>query len=156
MNPLTFRPITEDDLPFLRQLYGSTREDEMAMVADWSEAQKTQFLDQQFHAQHTFYMDQFKSAKFELVLIDGKPIGRLYKERRPDEIRLIDIALLSEHRQKGYGRQLMEGVLAEGASLGLPVRIHVERNNPAMRLYDRLGFKNIGDTGVYFLMEWKP
>ena len=156
MIPLTFRPITEDDLPFLRQLYGSTREDEMAMVADWSETQKTEFLDQQFHAQHTFYMDQFKSAKFDLVLIDEVPIGRLYKERRKDEIRLIDIALLSAHRQKGYGRQLMEGVLAEGAALGLPVRIHVERNNPAMRLYDRLGFKNIGDTGVYFLMEWKP
>ena len=67
---------------------------------------------------------------------------------------MIDIALLTEHRSAGIGGQIMEEVLDEAAAAGKPVRIHVEQNNPAMRLYNRLGFRKIGNTGIYDLMEW--
>ena len=50
----------------------------------------------------------------------------------------------------------MADVLAEGQRVGKPVRIHVERNNPALRLYHRLGFSSVEDQGVYYLMEWRP
>ncbi len=151
-----FRPIRSSDEEFLSLLYASTREDELSVLIDWTDQQKRDFLSQQFKAQHTFYQDQFKKAEFLLVLMKKQAIGRLYVDRRKDEIRLIDIALLPAYRGQGIGRQLMEGVLAEGTKAGKPVRIHVEHNNPAMHLYTRLGFEKIDDTGVYFLMEWKP
>ena len=50
---------------------------------------------------------------------------------------------------------LLKEILIEGQQVGLPVRIHVEHNNPALDLYHRLGFREIGDEGVYWLMEWK-
>lgn len=152
---LAFRPIEDDDLPFLCRLYASTRAQEMALVP-WSEEEKKRFLTLQFEAQHKFYLEQFADAQFSVVLLDGEPAGRLYVDRRQDEIRLIDIALLPEHRGRGLGGRLMEDVLAEGRETGLPVRIHVERNNPALRLYHRLGFEEIEDQGVYYLMEWRP
>lgn len=152
---LTLRPITPGDKDFLYRVYASTREDELALV-DWSETEKAAFLQMQFEAQHTYYMKHFGQANFDLILLNGEPIGRLYLDRREEEIRIIDIALLPEHRRQGIGGQLLKEILAEGESVGLPVRIHVERTNPALHLYYRLGFQQIDDQGVYYLMECMP
>ena len=152
---LTLRPITPGDKDFLFRVYASTREDDLALV-DWSETEKAAFLQMQFEAQHTHYTEHFGQANFDLILLAGEPVGRLYLDRRDDEIRIIDIALLTEHRRQGIGSRLLKQILAEGESAGLPVRIHVERYNPALHLYYRLGFQQIGDEGVYFLMEWTP
>ena len=153
--PISFRPITQEDEPFLCRLYASTREEELAVVP-WSRAEKDAFLEMQFKAQHTYYQEQFKQANFDLVLLAGEPIGRLYLDHRRDELRIIDIALLPEYRRRGIGSRLLQQVLAEADTAVLPVRIHVEHNNPALKLYHRLGFRRIGDQGVYFLMEWTP
>ncbi len=152
---ITFRPINDDDRDFLARLYASTRAEEMAAVP-WDQAEKDQFLTFQFSAQHTYYQDNFKAASFDLIVQDDVPIGRLYLDRRPDEHRLIDIALLPEHRGTGLGTRLMNHVLADAGAEGKKVRIHVEQNNPAMRLYRRLGFREVEDQGVYRLMEWCP
>ncbi len=154
-NPITFRPIRPEDKAFLYQVYASTREDELAHVP-WDEEEKEAFLKMQFDAQHQYYQGQFPEAEFRIILRDGRPIGRLYVDRRQDEIRLIDIALLPGERGGGIGTLLLEDLLAEAAQVGKPVRIHVERFNPALRLYERLGFSRIGDQGVYHLMEWSP
>jgi GNAT superfamily N-acetyltransferase len=152
---ITFRPIGDDDQEFLGRLYASTRQEELA-VLDWPQADKDAFLRQQFEAQHRYYQEVFSGASFDLILLDGEPSGRLYLDRRADEVRVIDIALLPRHRGKGVGHRLMQDILDEGQRVGKPVRIHVERNNPAMHLYRRLGFTEVEDQGVYFLMEWRP
>lgn len=155
MSTVTFRPMTEGDLDFLRRLYASTREEELAQVP-WSDEEKAEFLRFQFDAQHKHYMEYFPDAEYQVIELAGKPIGRLYLDRRDDEHRLIDIALLPEHRGDGIGGGIMRDVLEEAAAARKLVRIHVERNNPAMRLYERLGFNNIEEQGVYYLMEWTP
>ncbi len=152
---LSFRPIQPDDEAFLYRVYASTREEELALL-DWDEAQKTAFLRMQFTAQHRYYQAQFTAAAFLVILRDGEPVGRLYVERREDEIVIIDIALLPEHRRAGLGGTILRDLLAEADRGGKPVRIHVERFNPALRLYERLGFTRVGDTGVYYLMERAP
>ena len=154
-NRTTLRSITPEDHDFLRRVYATTRADEMAAVP-WTEQEKDDFLRFQFDAQHKYYMEYFPRAAFDLILLDGEPIGRLYIDRRADEIRLIDIALLPEYRGKSLGGSIMNDILAEGAEVGKLVRIHVESNNPAMRLYLRLGFEKIEEQGVYHLMEWAP
>ena len=127
--PVKLRPITEADLDFLCQLYASTRTQEMAMVP-WTEDQKHAFLNQQFDAQHSYYQQQFPHAKFDLILCNGLPIGRLYVDSREDEIRLIDIALIPEHRSSGIGGSLMNQVLLLAKRESKPVRIHVGKHEP--------------------------
>ena len=151
----TLRPITPDDEPFLYRLYASTREDELAELP-WSASEKEAFLTTQFNAQHTFYHQQFNGAEFLIIEQSNEPIGRLYLDRREDEIRIVDIALLPAHRNLGIGTKYLESILKEGQGAGLPVRIHVEHNNPALSLYERLGFKKVTENGVYFLMEILP
>ncbi len=153
MSGVSLRPRTSDDLGFLRRLYASTRDAEMRLV-DWSDEEKAAFLTMQFEAQTRHYDEHYADSEFLIIERGGKPIGRLYLHRREDEIRVVDIALLPEERRGGIGGGLLRQVLDEAAATGRVVRIHVERNNPALGLYRRLGFAEIDDLGVYFLMEW--
>ncbi len=152
---MTFRPISDKDIPFLKKLYASTREDEMKL-SGWPKEQIERFLESQFLAQHQYYREMFSKAEFLLILLEGRPAGRLYLDRRKEEHRIVDIALMPEYRGKGYGGSLLRDLLAEASTRNKMVRIHVEHNNPALRLYQRLGFRQVGDQGVYLLMEWKP
>jgi ribosomal protein S18 acetylase RimI-like enzyme len=152
---VTLRPGEPDDEEFLYRVYASTREAELALV-DWDAAQKAAFLRMQFAAQHQYYQEHYTGAAFQVILADGRPAGRLYVARWPDEIRIVDIALLPEYRNAGIGTALLRELLAEGAQAGKPVTIHVEQFNPALRLYARLGFTRIAERGVYYLMEWSP
>ena len=124
-------------------------------MLDWTPQQKQAFLVMQFQAQHTFYMQEFAGSSFDIIEQDGEPIGRLYVDRRRDEIRIIDIALLPPRRGHGIGARYLQGLQAEARERGLSLRIHVESNNPAMRLYTRLGFRKVETNGVYWLMEWQ-
>jgi GNAT superfamily N-acetyltransferase len=152
---ITYRPKTDDDRPFLCELYASTRADELAQVP-WSAEQKAEFLTMQFNAQWSHYADYYPDAEFMVVERDGKPIGRLYLDRGPEDLIVVDIALLPEERGKGLGRLMMQEVLDEAAATEKYVNIYVERYNPAMHLYVRLGFEPIGESGVYFKMRWTP
>lgn len=152
---ITLRPSTPGDEAFLQRVYASTREAELALV-DWDDVQKAAFLDMQFNAQHRYYHEHYPDAAFQVIVADDQPVGRLYVDRWPDEIRIIDIALLLEWRNAGIGTALLESVLREASQAGKPVRIHVERFNPAMHLYQRLGFAMVGEHGIYYLMERLP
>jgi ribosomal protein S18 acetylase RimI-like enzyme len=153
---VTFRPIEPGDMEFLLRVYRSTREEELVMIVDWTPEMKDAFILQQFTAQHTWYQEHYIGAEFLVILVAGDPAGRLYIHRREKEIRLVDIAFLPELRNGGFGTSILRDLLAEGEASGKPVSIHVEIYNPAMRLYERLGFRAIEDRGVYRLMQWSP
>ena len=152
---VTLRPITDADLDFLHRLYATTREDELKQVP-WTPEQKAAFVRQQFEAQHAFWRENYTDTSWDLILGDGEPIGRLYVARWPEDIRIVDIALMPEHRGGGLGTRLIREIFAEGDATGRKVSIHVEIFNPARRLYERLGFVQAGDRGVYLLMERHP
>lgn len=154
LNGVTLRPRREDDRDFLHALYAGTRTREMDMVP-WSEDEKRAFLAMQFDAQTRHYDEFYADAEFLVVETGDGPIGRLYVQRRDDEIRVVDIALLPEARGRGIGGALMHRVLEEARERKVPCRIHVEADNPAMRLYRRLGFREVDENGVYKLMEWR-
>ena len=152
---LSLRPVCLDDEAFLFQVYAGTRAEEMAVVP-WNAEQKQAFLQMQFEAQRRAYQQQFPEAEYRIILRDGVDAGRLIVDRSDDEsILLIDIALLPEHRNAGIGSSLIRDLQAEAAQEEKPLRLHVENFNPAFRLYERLGFTKIAETGLYWLMEWK-
>ena len=152
--PTTLRSITPSDNEFLYRLYASTRAAEMALV-DWSDSQVEDFLRMQFHAQSTHYCKHFPATRFDLIELDGAPIGRLYVDEREDAIHVIDIALLPEYQGRGIGGGYLQWMIDRAIASQRKVTIYVESNNPAMNLYKRLGFKRIKDEGVYWFMQWQ-
>jgi len=129
--------------------------EELAVVP-WDDAQKDAFLRMQFDAQDAWWRENYAEASFDVILVDGEPAGRLYVHRGRSDIRIVDIALLPEHRGNGIGTRLLEELLAEGDAEAKSVTIHVERMNPALRLYERLGFSLAEDKGVYLFLERAP
>ena len=150
---VSLRPITPADISFLAGVYASTRAEELA-VTGWSDEEKAIFCRRQFDAQTAHYRENYPGAALQIVERDGVPIGRLYVAHWEREIRIMDIALLPPHRGAGIGAELLRGLQEEARSAGKSLTIHVERFNRALQLYQRLGFQQIEDKGVYLLMKW--
>jgi ribosomal protein S18 acetylase RimI-like enzyme len=154
---ITFRPIkeTKEDLEFLYKVYASTRAEEMA-VTGWSAKEIEDFLRMQFDLQHKQYMQNYKNAAFDIILYHKRPVGRLYLDRRQDDIRIVDIALQTEFRRQKIGSKIMKELMAEADEKNVTLSLHVEHNNPAMGLYLRLGFEKKELKGIYYFMERPP
>jgi ribosomal protein S18 acetylase RimI-like enzyme len=150
---LTFRPIADDDLPFLARVYASTRWEEFAATS-MTGMQKAALLLLQFRAQHAHFQEHYPQADMLVVTGGGTDIGRLYIERWPTRHGIIDITLLPEYRRHGAGEVLLRDLMDEAAAARKDVSILVEKYNPAMRLCRRLGFVIEQDKGVYDLMRW--
>jgi len=152
---VTLRPAAPADYHFMRRLYESTREEEMKQFP-FDELRKKDFLDQQFAAQYQHYQLHYPTCERNIIMHGDEPIGRLWIDEWKDQIRLVDIALMEGWRGSGIGSALVRDVLARGAKAGKPVTIHVETFNPAMRMYQRMGFEHVDTNGVYHLMKWTP
>jgi ribosomal protein S18 acetylase RimI-like enzyme len=150
---LQLRLTSPADECFLRAVYSSARAEEIAQVP-WTEAQKQSFLDQQFAAQDSHYRQHYPTAQFYVIEQAGVRVGRLYVDHWTREIRVMDITLLPRFRGTGIGTHLLKQVQEEARAAHKAVSIHVEKFNPALRLYERLGFQTKEDKGVYLLMEW--
>lgn len=151
------RPSTPDDRELLLAVYASTRANELALT-DWSDAQRRAFVEMQFDAQSRHYAQQRPQAICQVVMLDaGHAVGRLWVDRGADSLHVLDISLLPEARGRGLGSLLLRELMAEAQQRGTALTISVEVHNPALRLYQRLGFETQGGVqGIYQRMAWQP
>jgi GNAT superfamily N-acetyltransferase len=94
----------------------------------------------------------YEGAAFDVILVGGLPAGGLYVAREDDEIRIVEIALLPEYCNRGIGTTLLHGLQSEAAAAGKPLRIHVERFNPACGSTSGSGFGRSTTGG--FICSW--
>lgn len=147
--------MNDGDLPFVAELYASTRREEVAQTG-WPEEMREAFLRQQHEAQHSHYSIHYGDAEWLIVERGGEAIGRLYVREEPERLHIIDISLVPESRGQGIGGAMLRDLLDQARELGKQVSIHVEKFNPARRLYERLGFELVEDKGIYDLMRARP
>jgi GNAT superfamily N-acetyltransferase len=153
---LTLRPVTKEDDPFLLGVYASTRAEELDQ-AQWQVGQREAFVRWQFDLQRREYDARFPDARYELILIDNQPAGRIWVGEDDEQIRLLDIALLAQFQRRGAGTVLLKRLMTEATQAGKMLRHMVfVLNNDAHRFYERLGFVVIEDLGAYKHMEFKP
>lgn len=149
------RAARDADLPWLRDLYASTRSAELAAVP-WPEAARRAFLDQQFALQHAHYLSHFAGADFLIVERAHAPIGRLYLDRGGAPHVLVDISLSPHARGQGIGTALVAQAQALAAAAGCGLSLHVLHANPAaQRLYARLGFVAGEASATHLQMHWR-
>ena len=149
------RQRSEADLPFLCRLYAQTREDELAPV-QWTAEQKKAFLADQFEKQHRHYLQHYPLAQWWVLTFQETPMGRLYLEQTRRELRIMDVALMPGHRNHGLGTALMRALIGHADDQQLTASLHVEPFNPALRLYQRLGFVHAETRGMYLFMQRPP
>jgi len=152
---VTFRALTPEDSEVNYRIYFSTRQEELEKTG-WSEEEKERFIRSQFQLQQTQYVQYYSGAEFNLMLFNGTPAGRLFLHETASEIRIMDIAVLPPFRNKGIGTAVLSDIISEAQRRGKRVSIHVEINNRAKGLYERLGFTLSELRGMYYLMEYIP
>jgi ribosomal protein S18 acetylase RimI-like enzyme len=145
----------DSDTDFLCALYAATRREELAHVP-WPDEAKLAFLSEQFQLQRDHYRKNYVGAEFLVIEDGGERIGRIYLYPSAREIRLMDIAVIEPRQRQGVGGALVRALLDIAREDAVDITLHVETNNPALRLYDRLGFRLIEERGVYHFLGWTP
>lgn len=149
---VTLRALHSNDMAFIERLYAGTRAEEMSH-SGWPCEQIEAFLHQQFNAQHAYYQTHFADGEFFIIEHQGQAIGRLYLFWGQTTLNLIDIALLPGWQNQGIGSALLQPLIRRADEQGLAIELSVETYNPAQRLYARLGFLVIKESGVYLRMR---
>jgi GNAT superfamily N-acetyltransferase len=152
---VTLRTVGPGDYDFLVEVYGSTRAEELALTP-WTDEQRRAFIQYQFSAQQDHYLKTYPAATHDIIVSNGRPVGRLYVARLDHEIRIIDITLLPAERNAGVGSYLIKRLLDEANRTGKLTRIFVEEFNPSLRLFERLGFSPSEQQGIHVLMQKTP
>jgi ribosomal protein S18 acetylase RimI-like enzyme len=154
---IALRSVTPEDEDILLKIYASTREEEMQQAVGWSREQKEIFLRWQMEMQRNDYEKRFPKADYQIILFAGEPAGRLWVGRTPEQIRLLDIAILPEFQNRKIGTYLLRKLIEESEATGIPLRHMIFKlNTAARRFYERLGFRLIEDDRMYLLMERHP
>ena len=110
----------------------------------------------QFDARQRSYEAAYPNAEDRIVCLNDVPVGRLLLNREPAGLQLIDLALLEEYRNQGLGTELLQQLQRDCESERIALCLHVLTTNPAMRLYQRLGFAEVSADPVYACLEWLP
>lgn len=152
---ITLRSAVTEDISFLARLYADTRRQEVSAWG-WPPEQQAWFLRMQFDAQRRSYQANFPKASDHIVFRDDEPIGRILISRDAEVMRLIDIALIGNQRRLGIGTHLLRNLLEECRTLSCTLHLQVAQGNPALQLYERLGFVQTGGDPMYLQMEWRP
>ena len=155
MNEISLRPVTPDDREFLLTVFAASRAIELSMVP-WDADQKRAFCEHQLDAQTSYYQEKYPDARHDLILDGILPVGRLYVDRTPDEIAILDVAVLLEHRGRGIGTHVISSLIDEAAESTRSVAVYVESYNPSQKLFVDLGFKTGADDGVNVHLVWRP
>lgn len=151
--PIQLVPISESDLPFLFQVYASTREREMEQ-AGWPPAARHEFLSMQFQIQHAQYTSRPDHGQYYKIRFQDQDVGRIYLDAGQGEIHVVDIAILSAFRNRGIGTAVLRAVMAAAREAGAAVSLHVEKDSPAVRLYGGLGFQSVSGSETHAFMRW--
>jgi len=152
---ISLRPATPADETFLIEVYASTRADEMALLP-WSDEQKRAFVLAQFNAQQQHYQKTYPDATHDIIVSDSRATGHFHVASLEGEIRIVDLALHPRDRNRGIGSNLLRKLISEASEAGKLLTVYVESFNPALRLFERLGFSRSEDQGIHILMQRRP
>jgi GNAT superfamily N-acetyltransferase len=147
------RAVLDTDDSFLRELYASTRQAELALMP-WPEEAKASFVRMQFEAQRSHYFSFYPQADHFIVLADGASAGRLYVDRQDSCILIVDITVLPEFHRRGIGRALVSELQSEAVSSGRVLTGHVEKSNPASAFWRHMGFHLTDGDEMYSRISW--
>jgi ribosomal protein S18 acetylase RimI-like enzyme len=155
MSTIAVRPALPQDEIFLYELYSAVRGPEFAL-APITPTQREHLIRMQFRASMSAYAQMFPNSCYHLVLLDSKPVGRLWVWKGPAEFHLVDIAVHPSVQSKGIGTALVQRLQQEAAKARLPVRCTVFRFNPgSLRFHQKLGFTIVRADEMNYYMEWR-
>jgi ribosomal protein S18 acetylase RimI-like enzyme len=142
----------EDD-PFIRRLMTDTLTDQLG-ASGWPDEIRERLLGEQYRIRRQGFRASAGDRPGTIVLVDDEPIAWYVAAEFDDEIRLVNLVVQRAHRNKGFGTEILQKLIADSDRSGKGLRLAVALNNQrATELYSRLGFQRTGGDGVHTFME---
>ena len=139
------RPATSSDTEFARISHHEAYRDVVSrQFGAWDEV-----------LQDRLFEEKWIPNQFEIVLCDGNPCGFLLVEDHPDHIYISEIVIAPQFQGRGIGSRLLNEEMQRGREAKSSLRLQVLRENRAIELYRRLGFKEYGTTETHIRMVWE-
>lgn len=88
-----------------------------------------------------------------LIRVCGSLIGLLKFKENEKTIEIMQLQILPEFQGKGYGKSVIKHVIAIAGSKD--ISLTVLKNNPAYRLYTRLGFATVDEDKYEYHLQYK-
>ena len=139
---IELRQATAEHYDFALRLYLLTMRPYMEELDVWDEGQ-----------QRAVFAAQWKREEVRIISVDGEDVGWLQVAELPAEIRLQKFYVSPAHQRSGIGSEVLGNLLAAWRTTGKKIVLRVLKNNPARRLYERLGFAVIAEESVTFRMR---
>jgi len=148
--PYRIRPAEPGDVAFLADVSLTATRAQGRLPADFDEADWRGGFEE-------WSLESIDDPTTDLSVIelDGRRVGRLRISRTPESVELNGIQLHPDAQNRGIGTAIITELQSEAAARGVPLELHVERDNlDARRLYNRLGFTKTGEDGAEDVMQW--
>jgi ribosomal protein S18 acetylase RimI-like enzyme len=137
-----FEPASAEHYSFALALYLSAMRPYTAELMEWNEPKQV-----------ASFARQWQPQDVRIIRHQGRDVGWCQARETPSEIVLQQIFVGPDHQRQGIGTQALEQLLASWQPTCKPVVLTVLKNNPARRLYERLGFAIVGERGIKFEMR---
>ncbi|ATF34164.1 N-acetyltransferase [Burkholderia thailandensis] len=141
---ITLRPASTADEPFLLRLRKRTMTDHLQKAGVPA--------DDETHYERI--RSNFEDAK--VIRADDEDVGLLKVSRAVAEWHVHQLQISPDYQGRGIGKAVLGLVLEEAKDANVAVSLSVMHDNPARRLYERLGFKLVGETPRDVLLVWHP
>lgn len=152
---LYMRPARDSDRIFMESLYKSTRDD--LRLIDAEEDFIEELIDMQQNAQSEGYGDKFPNAMYFIIEKHNERVGRVVVDFGPNEVRLVDIAIIPAARGNGFGKGVIQALQMAAAKICVPLTLCVYKTNvDAYRLYLSLGFQVADTSPTNDMLMWYP
>ncbi len=140
---ITRRPATDEDIEFARATHHAAyRELVERQFGYWDEAEQDAFFADDWHGDR------------DLIVADGVACGYVCIEDRADDVHVRELVVAPEFQGRGIGSSVLRDAMDRAAARGVPVRLGTARQNRALALYRRLGFRETGETDTHVLLTW--
>lgn len=137
--PVSLRLATPADAGFLALLYQSVRAPQLQEIG-WGAPQIEAFCAMQLRLRNAGHAQYTPRPAMSVISHRGVPVGRIDVVHNKPVWLLVNIELLPGSRGQGIGGSVIRGLQRRAAAAGAGVALHVDRGNPAQRLYERCGF----------------
>jgi GNAT superfamily N-acetyltransferase len=141
---IAFRPARSQDFDYCKRIYFG----EMGWII------RELHLDER--AQAESFQKQWNQAQVRIITLQGTDIGWLQTFAQDDALFLAQLFIEPHHQRRGIGTEVMKRLINEAAGVNQPIRLDVVKINPALRLYERLGFRVSGQDDRKFYMMRDP
>jgi len=99
------------------------------------------------------FRQSWDATQVRIIILDGMDIGWLQSFIKDDALFLAQLFVESALRGQGIGTEVVKGLIEEAARAGRAVTLGVVKINPALRLYERLGFRTTHEDERKFYMR---